>query len=236
MQISINLATRPFVELRPLLRRLRLALAALAVLSILLGFALHALNSKALAAQAEMDALKNRTAQFQAERERDEARMRLPQNRAVLDRAHFLNTVFAEKSFSWTAVMMDLERVLPAGVQVTTIEPQISSGGEVTIRLRVSGPRDRAVQLVRNLETSSRFIDPRLSGEAAQAADSTTTNRVSLPLSTPGTVEFDILSGYNPLPELHRPAFTPTRIPTTSAPVLIPTIPNTPKTPKGAQR
>lgn len=233
MQISINLATRPFVELRPLLRRLRLALAALAVLAILLGFALHALNSKALAAQAEMDALKNRTAQFQAERQRDEARMRLPQNRAVLDRAHFLNTVFAEKSFSWTAVMMDLERVLPAGVQVTTIEPQISSAGEVTIRLRVSGPRDRAVQLVRNLETSSRFIDPRLSGEAAQAADSNNTTRVSLPLNTPiapGTVEFDILSGYNPLPELHRPAFTPTRIPTTSAPVLIP------NTPKGAQR
>ncbi len=216
MNISINLATRPFVELRPLLRQLRFAIGALAVLAVCLGFALHALNTKAAAAQAEMDALKNRTAHFQAERQRDEARMRLPQNRAVLDRAHFLNTVFAEKSFSWTAVMMDLERVLPPGVQVTTIEPQIGSTGEVTIRLRVSGPRDRAVQLVRNLETSSRFIGPRLSGEAAQAADTSNTTRVSLPLNTPGTVEFDILSGYNPLPELHRTTSTAPTISTVS--------------------
>ncbi len=38
-------------------------------------------------------------------------------------------TLFAEKSFSWTSVMMDLERVLPAGVQVTSIEPAIYGGG-----------------------------------------------------------------------------------------------------------
>ena len=41
----------------------------------------------------------------------------------------------------------------------------------MTIRLRVSGDRERAVQLVRNLETSQRFVAPRLAGEAAQAAE-----------------------------------------------------------------
>ena len=34
MRISINLATRPFVELRPLFARLRLAMAALAVVAM----------------------------------------------------------------------------------------------------------------------------------------------------------------------------------------------------------
>ena len=85
----------------------------------------------------------------------------------------FLNALFARKSFSWTAVMMDLESVLPTGVQVTSIEPAITKEGEVNIRLRVSGDRDRAVQLVRNLETSQRFVAPRLAGAGADAGGRT---------------------------------------------------------------
>jgi type IV pilus assembly protein PilN len=98
--------------------------------------------------------------------------------------------------------MMDLERVLPAGVQVTSIEPVISKQGEVSIRLRVNGDRERAVQLVRNLETSQRFVAPRLASEQAQAQESGRVGNAA-PISAPGAVQFDILSGYNPLPEKH---------------------------------
>ncbi len=115
MRISVNLATRPFIELRPLFARLRLAAVALVLLAVGLGFGLHSLNAKAAKAQAQMDALKAKTAHFQDERQRNETRMRQPQNMAVLERSQFLNAVFARKSFSWTAVMMDLEKVLPAG-------------------------------------------------------------------------------------------------------------------------
>jgi type IV pilus assembly protein PilN len=197
MRISLNLATRPFVELRPLFARLRLATGLLLVLAIGLGFLLHSLNAKAKVAQAQMDALKAKTMQFQQERQSNEARMRQPQNMAVLERSQFLNALFARKSFSWTAVMMDLEKVLPAGVQVTSIEPAITKEGDVNIRLRVSGDRDRAVQLVRNLETSQRFVAPRLAGEAAQTQQG---SRSAAEATVPGAVEFDILSGYNPLP------------------------------------
>jgi type IV pilus assembly protein PilN len=86
--------------------------------------------------------------------------MREPQNRAVLERSRFLNDLFASKSFSWTSVMMDLERVVPAGVQVTSIEPVMTPSHDVNIQLRVSGDRDRSVDLVRNLERSERFLAP----------------------------------------------------------------------------
>jgi type IV pilus assembly protein PilN len=198
MRITVNLATRPFVELRPLFARLRLAMGVLALLAVGFGFWLHSLDAKAKVAQAQMDALKAKTTQFQRERSTNEARMRQPQNMAVLERSQFLNAVFARKSFSWTAVLMDLERVLPVGVQVTSIDPAISKEGEVNIRLRVSGDRDRAVQLVRNLETSQRFVAPRLAGEQALAAD---THGAAAPTVAPGGVVFEILSGYNPLPE-----------------------------------
>lgn len=197
MRISVNLATRPFVELRPLFARLRLAMIALVVVAVGLGFWLHALNGRGRVAQARMNALKVRTQQFQHERQANEARMRQPQNMAVLERSQFLNALFARKSFSWTAVMMDLEKVLPMGVQVTSIEPVITKDGDVNIRLRVNGERDRAVQLVRNLETSQRFVTPRLANEAAQKQGS---GPNVVQTAMPGAVEFDILSGYNPLP------------------------------------
>jgi type IV pilus assembly protein PilN len=104
--------------------------------------------------------------------------------------------------------MMDLENVLPTGVQVTSIEPQATQTGDVIIRLRVSGDRDRAVQLVRNLEHSRRFLQPRLTGEASQAKETGANAQrsgqfrqpqMNVPTAPPG-VEFDILANYNPLP------------------------------------
>jgi type IV pilus assembly protein PilN len=199
MRVAINLATRPFVELRPLYARLRFGMGALALLAIALGIGIHSLSQRTRAAQDRMNALRSQTSVFQTERQSDERRMQQPANRAVLDRSLFLNALFQRKSFSWTAVMMDLERVLPPGVQVTSIEPVVSPEGDVTIRLRVSGNRDRAIELVRNLERSQRFLQPRLANESAQTQEGTRT--VNVAQAVPGGVEFDILSGYNPLPE-----------------------------------
>ncbi len=146
-----------------------------------------------------MDALKAKTTSYQNQLIANEARMRQPQNKAVLDRAQFLNQLFAKKSFSWTAVMMDLENVLPAGVQVTSIEPLISKEGEVSIRLRVSGDRDRAVELVRNLEAVAAVFAAG-ADQRVDADESGESGRAGAGGGVPGGVEFDILSGYNPLP------------------------------------
>jgi type IV pilus assembly protein PilN len=199
MRISVNLATRPFVELRPLFARLRLVMAGLALLAVALGITLHTLNKHAQVAEAQMDALKAQTKALEMERATNEARMREPQNRSVLERSQFLNTMFATKSFSWTAVMMDLEGVLPGGVQVTSIEPSITAERDINIRLRVSGLRDLEVDLVRNLEKSQRFLHPRLAAESSQLSEQGKVVQAAQ-MGVPGGVEFDILSGYIPLP------------------------------------
>ena len=219
MRVQVNLATRPFVELRPFFLRLRLLMAALAVTGFLLFLGAHALSVKAEKQGAELDRLRDQTIATQQGKLRTEARMRQPANAEVLDRAHFLNALFLRKSFSWTAVMMDLENVLPPGVQVTSIEPGVAADGSVTIRLRVGGDRDRAVQLVRNLERSRRFLQPRLGSESAQTreqaanggrpavvpgiapgAPGVPTGGAPGTPAAPGGVEFEILASYNPLP------------------------------------
>jgi type IV pilus assembly protein PilN len=88
--------------------------------------------------------------------------------------------------------------VLPSGVQVMNIDPVVSRDGKVTIRLRVSGPHDRAVDLVRNLEHSHRFLAPRL---ARETAESNQNGRPVVQVSATSTVNFDLLAEYNPLPE-----------------------------------
>jgi type IV pilus assembly protein PilN len=198
MRVTVNLATRPFVELRPYLLRLRLVMGALVVVGVGIAVASHVMQQKLNVAQAQMAALKQKTLAFQNEKAANERRMHQPDNAAVLERAHFLNTVFLRKSFSWTAVMMDLERVLPSGVQVTSIEPEVNADGGVVIRLRVAGDRGRAVELVRNLERSERFLRPRLNSETQQSKQGTPQQ---IAAAGPAGVEFEILADYNSLPE-----------------------------------
>jgi type IV pilus assembly protein PilN len=199
MRITVNLATRPFVELRPFFLRLRVLMGVLALVCVVALVVSHIEQQKLDVATAQMDRLHARMVTAQQEKTGNERRMRQPANAAVLDRAHFLNALFLRKSFSWTAVMMDLETVLPAGVQVTSIEPSPTAEGDVIIRMRVSGDRDRAVQLVRNLERSKRFLQPRLTGESVQAKESG--NAAAVNNGAPPAVEFEILANYNPLPE-----------------------------------
>ena len=92
--------------------------------------------------------------------------------------------------------MEDLETVLPGGVQVTSLEPARAKDGHITLKLRVIGPRDRAVELVANLEHSRRFVLPRIVGENAESTNGQ--NERAEPVSASNRVDFELLADYNP--------------------------------------
>ena len=196
MRVTLNLASRPFADLAPALRRLRIAIAALAVLCILVAVGLHLIGSEAQAARARDHSLDGQIASVQAERQQAAAMMRQPANAQVLTQADFLNQLFDEKAFSWTLAMEAMETVLPSGVQVTSIEPIRAKDGHITVHLRVVGPRDRAVDLVSNLERSRRFLQPRIVGENAESASNS--NQRQEPISASNRFDFDLLADYNP--------------------------------------
>ena len=198
MRIQLNLATRPFVELGPLYLRLRILIILLAVIAVPLWLLLATEKRKASEAQARLAAVEQKIQAIDAQKQAFQAQMREPKNAAVLTQSQFLNQMFARKAFSWTAVMMDLENVLPSGVQVMNIDPVVSRDGKVTIRLRVSGAHDRGVDLVRNLEHSHRFLAPRL---ARETAESNQNGRPVEQVSATSNVNFDLLAEYNPLPD-----------------------------------
>lgn len=195
MRVAINLASRPFADLAPALKKLRIAMGVLVLVAIVLGIGLYAIQNKAAEARARAHSLDGNIAQIQQERQRYRTMMQQPDNARTLQRSEMLNGLFDEKSFSWTLAMEDLETVLPAGVQVQTLEPTVKNG-QISVRLRVLGPRDRDVELVRNLEHSRHFLLPRIVGEAAESTGGP--GQQPQPVSASGRVDFDIQADYAP--------------------------------------
>ena len=64
MRVAINLASRPFADLAPALKNLRIAMGALALVAVGLALGLHALHDKAEAARARAHSLDGKIAQI----------------------------------------------------------------------------------------------------------------------------------------------------------------------------
>ncbi len=197
MRITLNLATRPFVDLGPAMKRLRIAMGVCAGVLLLLLLGLHEVHQKAEEARAHEHSLDGAIARVQSERQGYMAMMKQPDNAALVSQVEMLNQLFDQKAFSWTLAMENLETVLPAGVQVTQIQPIRAKDGHITLQLRVLGPHDLSVDLVRNLEHSKRFLNPRISGESAESTGSGPNQRLE-PVSASNRFEFDLLADYNP--------------------------------------
>jgi len=197
VKITLNLATRPFVDVGPAKKLLRIGIVALAVFSLAGLGALHFVHSKAEAARAREHSLDSSLAKIDNERAGYEAMMAQPKNAEFMTEVDELNELFEEKAFSWTMAMESLETELPGGVQVTQIEPQRGKDGKITLHLRVVGPHNLSDDLVKNLERSRRFQSPRIVGEEAESAN--TTNQKNLePVSTSNRFNFDLQAQYVP--------------------------------------
>lgn len=197
MKITVNLATRPFADLGPILKRLRIAMAVFVVLSIGFGIGLHYLHARAEVARAKERGVDSQISKINQERQSYQALMQQPQNALVLQQANTLNGLFDQKAFSWTLAMEDLETVLPGGVQVTTLEPvRDEKTGEITLKLRVVGPRDKGIELVQNLEHSHHFLHPAISGESIES--NAAPGAALEPVSASNRVNFDLTALYNP--------------------------------------
>jgi type IV pilus assembly protein PilN len=207
MRITLNLATRPYTDIGPALKRLRIGIAVLAVMAIGLWLGLRAVHQKADEARATEQRVQSKIDAISREREGYQEMMRQPANARLLTEVGMLNQLFEQKTFSWTLAMEDLENVLPGGVQVATLEPTSDEKtGRTTLKLRVVGPRDRADDLVQNLEHSKHFLLPGIVGESSEAtATGGQADRLE-PLNASNRFTFELQAEYNPAAPVERKA------------------------------
>jgi type IV pilus assembly protein PilN len=120
-------------------------------------------------ADAQLRARAEKTRQdllrYQQERSELEHFFSRPDNAKLHERAAFLNTILDARSFNWTQMFMDLEKVLPTGVRIVSIEP-VQKNGRIEVRLSVGAASDEAkLKFLRALENSSAFSNVELVSE-----------------------------------------------------------------------
>ena len=194
MRVEINLASHPYEDARQFWFRWGGALAALGIVTIgILYFTfmgwLNARKDRAL-----MQRYESQIAMRDKQKADAHALMNQPQNSGTRDRSQFLNDLFYRKAFSWTQVFEDLEQVMPPRVHVVSIQPELTLDNDLTIKLVVAGDsHDRALELVRKMESSQHFRQTQILTENSEVGNSSNPN---------DTIRLDISALYVPSVDL----------------------------------
>lgn len=168
MRLNINLATQPYQDVRRFLFRWGLAVVLVAFITIGLGYAAVTATLSWRNVVRQENELRAQIGERNRIRANAETLLNQKQNRTTRDQSQFLNSLIARKAFSWTDVLSDLERIMPTGIQVVGIKPQINDDNQLELRLNVAGQsRDRAIDLVRRLEESPHFRYAEMVNETA---------------------------------------------------------------------
>lgn len=170
MRLDINLATRPYEDARRFWVQWGSILSAVGLLTLILVFmALSGLWS-ASNDRKTIRSYQKEIAERDSERAKAEVFLNLPENRSTRDRSQFLNELIRRKSFSWTKVFEDLERIMPPRVHLVSIHPELNEDNQLAIKMQVAGDsRERALDLVRRMESSPHFQQTKIDSESQQA-------------------------------------------------------------------
>ena len=167
MRLDINLASQPYEDARQFWMRWGTAVGAVGLLTL----ALLVLDvSGWVSARRDRIAIRQKR-DLIAERDRirsqAETFLNRPENRTTRDQSQYLNQLIERKSFSWTRVLENLEKVMPPRVHLVAITPKLDEDNQLLLTMTVAGDsRDRAIELARRMEDSRRFAQTNIIHEA----------------------------------------------------------------------
>ena len=165
MRVRLNLATKPLETHRRFLAGTSLIAAVAGVVFLLLGWHVYVVRKADAQLRARAEKTRRELLRYQQERSELENFFSRPDNARLHDRAAFLNSILDARSFNWTRMFMDLEKVLPGGVRVVSIEP-VQKNGHIEVRLSVGATNDEAkLKFIHALEESSAFTHVELVSE-----------------------------------------------------------------------
>jgi len=189
MRLDINLASQPYEDARQFWMRWGTAVVLAGLFTLVLltltisGWVNARRDHQAMAEKRALIADRDRL------RVNAEDFLNRPENRNTRDMSQFLNELIERKSFSWTRVLENLEKVMPARVHLVAINPQLDEDNQLGLKMTVAGDsRERAIELARRMEESGRFSQTNITGERATQS------------TTGDTEQMDIVATYIPEP------------------------------------
>ena len=162
MNVRLNLATKPLESQRKFYVSAGLVAFLGSVLFLILGWHVYSeLRAQENLRRKEPDNDRI-AAQLTARRTDLDSFFAQPESARLKDRVAFLNGFIDESSFDWTRMFMDLEKTLPVGVHVVSIQPKLDKG-HMSVHLMVGAVSDEAkIKFLRAMESSPVFSDLKL--------------------------------------------------------------------------
>src|SRR5580704_5821615 len=136
MRARLNLATAPLESNR----RFAIAATAASLVAViaLVGLSWHVYSSYRADTEARTQqvAIEKDIASLQQQRQALTAYFNEPATVQRRERAAYLNGLIHQRAFPWIKIFMDLERTLPEGVRVVSVEPRME-GDNVQLKFVV---------------------------------------------------------------------------------------------------
>ncbi len=162
MRVRLNLATNPLETHRRFLAGAGLTAFVAGVVFLLLGWHVYAVRRVDAELRTRSEKMRQETVQLEAQRQKLERYFSQKEVVDLHDRAAFINGILDARSFNWTQMFMDLERILPSGVRVVRVEPK-QVLGHVEVKLTVGATSDEAkLKFLRALEDSREFTQVKI--------------------------------------------------------------------------
>jgi type IV pilus assembly protein PilN len=166
MRVPVNLATRPFVNVRPFVVTTAVLGGAALVLTLLVLVVGVTTWRERATTLARLHRLDSERVRLITEQRRLETELRTPATQQLLERTHFLNQLIRQKGLSWTELFFDLQQCLPLQVRILSLSPSLREDGHLLVELRVGGASAAAViDFLRALEEGEKFRDVVLRGQ-----------------------------------------------------------------------
>jgi type IV pilus assembly protein PilN len=159
MKVRLNLATNPLQTHRKFLAVSGLIGALAGIVFLALAGHVYSVRKSNEALRVRADGVRQEMVGLMRQRDELEDFFKEEQNARLNERSTFLNSLIDEQSLNWTHMFMDLEKILPTGVRLVSIEPAHEKG-QVLVRLQVGAISDEAkLKFFRALENSPAFKD-----------------------------------------------------------------------------
>ena len=165
MKVRLNLATNPLQTHRKFLAVSGLIGACAGIICLVLAVHIYSLRKSNEALRVRAAVVRQEMVGLVRQRDELESFFKEEQNARLNERSTFLNSLIDEQSLNWTQMFMDLEKILPTGVRLVSIEPAHQKG-QVQVKLLVGAISDESkLKFVRALESSPAFKDVKLVGD-----------------------------------------------------------------------
>jgi type IV pilus assembly protein PilN len=183
MKVRLNLSTKPLQTHRRFLAAAGIVAVVAGLFFIGLGLHVYSVRRGDEVFRERVDTVRSEMISLERQRGELEQFFGRPENAKLHDRSAFLNTIIDEQSLNWTQMFMDLEKILPAGVRVVSIEPKHDKG-VVEVKLIIGATNDEAkMKFLHALEQSPSFSQLRMVSEKQVLPTAGETDKINVELT-----------------------------------------------------